>query len=83
MSLARSKVTFTAADLDAYAEEHKKKPGPPCWLCGIPERQLIEEGRKRGKTYLTLVGFLVERCGYPKDVATYSRVSSHLQDHLA
>lgn len=68
-------------DLDAIAAEERRKSGPPCWLCGIPERAWAEKARREG-TPLSVIQRTLVRAGYPPDVATRSRVESHFERHV-
>lgn len=67
--------------LQAFATAHQTRKGPACWLCGIPERAEVEAGRANGLTLRVITRWLSEDREYG-DVATLSRVTTHLREHV-
>lgn len=67
--------------LAAHLDHYGKKKGPKCWLCTIPEREEVdEERRKRGRDcgVAAVVEYLRTIHG---DLATKHRVSNHFSEH--
>lgn len=66
--------------LTEFAATHKNKPGTPCWLCGLPERDEIDAALKKGVPQPAIVAWLRQECGYAE--ATDNRVGNHARNHL-
>ena len=58
-----------------------RKAGPPCWLCGIPERAEVDEAAKRGVPVTVILRWLKEKKNHAE--ASRSRVSNHIREHVA
>lgn len=69
-------------DLDAMAEEEasKRKSGPPCWACSIPERAWVDA--QKGKRSVAVIAAVLVRQGHSAEMATRSRLYSHLANHV-
>ena len=68
--------------LKDYAASGKglKKPGTPCWLCGIPERQEIDEAFRSEDppTSETLIRrWLIDERGYAPELVTPNKIHHH------
>ena len=67
--------------LEFAANGGGRKPGPGCWLCGIPERAEVEDAVSKGVQYAVIVRWLRKKRGYEQ--ATIAKVTNHLHNHLA
>lgn len=67
--------------LATFAETSRSKPGTPCWLCGIPERDEVDGAATAGVRKTVIRRWLAEVCGYGAE-ATVARVSNHVENHL-
>jgi hypothetical protein len=64
--------------LAAYAAKHpRKKPGPSCWACHIPQRVEMEAAHQAGTPMTVIQRWLAEECGYGFDVATRNKLLNH------
>ncbi len=69
--------------LKAFAATFRRgRPGPPCWVCGLPEATALNEARRGGTAIAVLLAFLQTPvasggAGYPLDVATRGRLRGH------
>ena len=58
----------------------QKSPGAACWMCGIPERQEVEDAIfARTVTKAAATRWLRDVCGY--ELATPNRVDNHMYNH--
>lgn len=67
-------------DLDALADEEtqRRKSGPKCWTCSIPERAWVDA--QKGKRPLAVIAAVLVRQGH--EAATPGRVGQHLRNHV-
>lgn len=66
--------------LSEFAAKDSARPGPSCWLCGIPEREEAEAGYRSGVPRATIVRWLKSIHG---DVVSNARVTHHMANHVA
>lgn len=69
--------------LDEYAEEHPwRGGGRGCWVCALPPdiRAAIDKGKRDGtRNVRQMVGWLVDVCEMPAELATPARLEGHFQ----
>jgi hypothetical protein len=68
------------AAAEAWRSKRKKPHWKLCWACTIPQSETLTTLRARGWTVAELLDYLVEQCGYSRDVATRNRVQHHFQE---
>lgn len=77
MSEHRSDESSDERDIREFAAA-KHADRYPCWVCGIPEREVIDAIlRGGGVSDAALADYLVEKKGYSADLATFHRVRGH------
>jgi hypothetical protein len=72
----REMVDISPAD---YARQHPVRTGGrECWLCQIPQRELMDKARREDGLSLDQIrGYLIDVLGYSPDLATVHRVKGH------
>ncbi len=74
------------ADLGEFLDSYqRKRTGPPCWLCSIPQREEIDaQRRERGSGCGTMrvMDWLAspEGGGYAREMATKNRIQHHFDN---
>jgi hypothetical protein len=68
------------ADLEAYLATHRKRPGPPCWVCTIPEAPALNEAHKRGGGVSGIHRWLLSAKGYSQEDCTYGKLRDHFRN---
>lgn len=67
-----------SVSLETFAKNSRRgKSGVPCWLCSIPERRVVEEGKAKGTTYMLIRDWLVSECGYDPEIVTFHKIKGH------
>ena len=67
--------------LAEYGKTEGVAAGPKCWLCGIPEKEEVEQAVLSGQvTKAAAARWLKHVCGYTQ--ASIHRVDNHFGEHV-
>ncbi len=68
-----------AKSLVEYAKENPSRHGKSCWVCELPEAEEINIGIRNGLYPTQIREWLINECGYNKDICSAAKLNCHKQ----